>query len=76
MLWEELAGDKVLKNKKNHKLYKVNQISIMPSIKYMAHSLRKDRENFIITVCDLIFIWGVYVLTCEKTQRLRIYLET
>lgn len=40
------------------------------AIKYMSHSLHgKDRENFIITVCDLnIYLGCVCALTCEKNQ--------
>lgn len=40
------------------------------AIKYMSHSLHgKDREDFIITVCDLnIYLGCVCALTCEKNK--------
>lgn len=49
------------------------------AIKYMSHSLHgKDRENFIITVCDLnIYLGCVCALTCEKKSSCReTYMET
>ena len=42
----------------------------------MAHSLRgKDRENFIITVCDLnIYLGCICALTCEKNATVEGYI--
>ena len=42
----------------------------------MAHSLRgKDRENFIITVCDLnIYLGCICALTCEKNATVEEYI--
>lgn len=44
----------------------------------MSHSLHgKDRENFIITVCDLnIYLGCVCALTCEKSSCRETYMET
>ena len=42
----------------------------------MAHSLRgKDKENFIITVCDLnIYLGCICALTCEKNATVEEYI--
>ena len=46
------------------------------SIKYMAHSLHgKDREDFIITVCDInIYLGCICALTCEKNIMVEEYI--
>lgn len=57
-----------MKIRKNQIRDKCQSDKYYASIKYMAHSLRgKDRENFIITVCDLnIYLGCICALTCEK----------
>lgn len=57
-----------MKIRKNQIRDKCQSDKYYASIKYMAHSLHgKDRENFIITVCDLnIYLGCICALTCER----------
>ena len=65
-----------MKIRKNQIRDKCQSDKYYASIKYMAHSLRgKDRENFIITVCDLnIYLGCICALTCEKNATVEEYI--
>lgn len=65
-----------MKIRKNQIRDKCQSDKYYASIKYMAHSLRgKDRENFIITVCDLnIYLGCICALTCEKNATVEGYI--
>lgn len=76
LCYGRIGGDTVLKIRKNQIRDKCQSDKYYASIKYMAHSLRgKDRENFIITVCDLnIYLGCICALTCEKNATVEEYI--